>query len=110
MKKFISKIRKVIVLVFGTILALQSKIFASSSNIFSDKIVAMYGVPDIKVEEKINIPEIAKLGALLLTLIIGLTVFFKKSKRKTKQKIIIMIEIVVIIVAIYLVINNIIKS
>lgn len=42
MKKFISKIKKVVVLIIGTIIALPSKIYA----VLDDPITSLYGVYD----------------------------------------------------------------
>ena len=72
MRKLISKIKKVVVLIIGVIIALPSKIFAYTYKI--PTAVPVYGIPEPKPIEVIW--KYARVTIIPLALIVGLIVVF----------------------------------
>lgn len=125
MRKLISKIKKVVVLIIGVIIALPSKIFAYTYKI--PTAVPVYGIPEPKPIEVIW--KYARVTIIPLALIVGLIIYLKKRKKREnskkkkvylnkmylkksrssiKKKAIVMILIIVIVALIYYIINQII--
>ena len=100
MKKFISKIKKVIVLIIGVIIALPSKIYA----VFDDQITSLYGVydPPSPLEE---FWKIARYFIIPIILLIGIIVYLTKKKTSTRNKVLIILAFIIVIAIIYCIIN-----
>ena len=100
MKKFISKIKKVVVLIIGTTIALPSKIYA----VFDDSISALYGVyePPNPLEE---FWKIARFFIIPIILLIGIIVYLTKKKTSTRNKVLIILAFIIIMAILYCIIN-----
>lgn len=104
--KFLSKIKKIIISIGIAIISIPKKVFAVAVNP-SDIVQDLYGPPSAVlygVPSPVNPTwNISKLFVIPLALIIGLIIYFKKSKSTVKKKIIITILVIMITVAIYLI-------
>lgn len=112
MKKFISKIKKVIVAIVLAITSFPNKIFAvinpsalDIQDLYGPPQVALYGVAR---PPSIGIWKIARTFIIPIALLIGLIIYFKKGKSSKKKKILVTIGIIVITVILYFVVNKII--
>ena len=106
MKKFISKIKKVVVMAMGVIIALPGKIFAAMvPENFINKYQTLYGVrnPVSLIIEVIW--NIARITIIPIAVLIGLIVYFKKNKSSTKKKVLVTILTIGIVAIIYCIIN-----
>lgn len=112
MKKFISKVKKVIVAIVLAIISFPNKIFAALDPY---AIQDLYGPPPVATLYGIERPNtltiiwrIARTFIIPIALLIGLIIYFKKSKSSTKKKILVTIGIIVITAILYFVVNKII--
>lgn len=111
MKKFISKVKKVIVAIVLAIISFPNKIFAAmipNEEIFPpDNVQYLYGPPPVSlygVARRI----IARTFIIPIALLIGLIIYLKKSKSSKKKKILVTIGIIAITAILYFVIIKII--
>ena len=103
--KIIKRILKIIIVVMLAIASLPSKIFASPVPIPYGP--TLYGPAKPRVPESVHIIwGIASVFIIPITLLIGLIIYFKKSKSSKKKKILITIGILAITAILYLVIYN----
>lgn len=111
MKKIISKIYKVMVSIAIAIISFPSKIFAALDpsaiqDLYGPPPVALYGVA--RPSTVTIIWRIARTFVIPIALLIGIIVYFKKSKSSTKKKILVTLGIVALTALIYFIINKII--
>lgn len=108
MRKLISKIKRVVVMAMGVIIALPGKIFAAMApEEYLSVYTTLYGVPEPKPIEVIW--KYARVTVIPLALIVGLIMYFKKSKSSTKKKALVTILTIGIVAIIYCIINLIFK-
>lgn len=114
MKRFISKAKKVIVAIVLAIISFPNKIFATINPSALD-IQDLYGPPPVSLygvarpsTVTINFWRIARTFIIPIALLIGLIIYFKKSKSSKKKKILVTIGIIAITAILYFVINKII--
>lgn len=114
MKKFISKIKKVVVAIVLAIISFPNKILAAINPSALDiqdlygppQVVSLYGVA--RPSTLTIIWKIARIFIIPIALLIGLIIYFKKSKSSKKKKILVTIGIIIITVILYFVVNKII--
>ncbi len=109
MGNFISKIKKVVVMAMRVIIALPSKIFATiAPENYINEYQTLYGVrnPDFFLIK--GIWNIARITIIPIAVLIGLIVYFKKSKNSTKKKVLVTILTIAIVAVIYCIVNKII--
>lgn len=111
--KVLQKIKKIIVATGIAIITLSKKIFAISPNdilgmqdLYGPPPVALYGVA--RPSTITIIWRIARTFVIPIALLIGLIVYFKKSKSSKTKKILVTIGIIVITAILYFVVNKII--
>lgn len=109
--KIISKIYKVMVSIAIAIISFPSKIFAALDpsaiqDLYGPPPVALYGVA--RPSTVTIIWRIARTFVIPIALLIGIIVYFKKSKSSTKKKILVTLGIVALTALIYFIINKII--
>lgn len=113
MKKFISKVKKVIVVIVLAIISFPNKIFATINPSVLD-IQDLYGPPPVSLYGVARpstvtiIWRIARTFIIPIALLIGLIIYFKKSKSSKKKKILVTIGIIAITAILYFVVNKII--
>ena len=111
MRKFILKAKKVIVAVILAIISFPNKIFAINpsslyiQDLYGPPPVALYGVT--RPSTVTLIWRIARTFIIPIALLIGLIIYFKKSKSSKKKKILVTIGIIAITAIVYFVINKI---
>ena len=106
MKKFISKIKKVVVMAMGVIIALPGKIFAAiEPENFVKENQTLYGVRNLELSLSKGIWNIARITIIPIAVLIGLIVYFKKNKSSTKKKVLVTILTIGIVAIIYCIIN-----
>lgn len=104
MKKIWKKITKIISNIGLALFTFGTKVMARDF----DKIVPMYGIEPIEPKEPTfweKVLPIIKIVFLPLLLIIGLIVYWKKSKAEKKKKIYITIASIIFVALIYVLIN-----
>lgn len=105
--KILSKLKSVIVGAGIGILTFANKVFAiSPMNMIELDTVALYGVAKpnpVKV-----IFKIAKVFVIPVALIVGLLIYFKKSKSSKKKKLLVTLGIIAITAILYFIVNKII--
>lgn len=108
MKKFISKVKKVTFAIILAIISFPNKILAIVSP--SDIDLSKVQVDKLKYvpPNDVIIWRIAKIFIIPIALLIGLIIYFKKSKDSKKGKIVVTIGIIAITVILYFVIDKII--
>ena len=113
MKRFISKVKKVIVAIVLAIISFPNKIFAAINpsaldiqDLYGPPPVSLYGVA--RPSTVTIIWRIARIFIIPIALLIGLIIYFKKSKSSKKKKILVTIGIISITVILYFVVNKII--
>lgn len=108
MKKFISKIKKVVVMAMGVIIAFPSKIFAAiEPENFVKEYQTLYGVRNLELSLSKGIWNIARITIIPIAVLIGLIVYFKKSKNSKKKKALVTILTIAIVAVIYCIVNKI---
>ena len=100
--KIVERIKKGLTGIGAFLLTIPAKVFA----IEIDPPAALYGVPSPRVVDIIW--TIAKFFIIPIALLIGLIIYFKKSKSSKKKKILVTIGIIAITAILYFVINKII--
>ena len=120
MKKIISKIKKMTLSIGLAVISIPNKIFAVMSDFRDEQ--DLYGPPPTRITTPLlygppepenttrNIWEILKWTVIPLAFLIGIIVYFKKSKSSLKKKIIVTICVITIIVILYYIINLIINK
>ncbi len=111
MKKFISKVKKVIVAIVLAIISFPNKIFAAINSSASDIQQDLYGPALYGPARPSTVTilwRIARTFIIPIALLIGLIIYFKKSKSSKKKKILVTIGIIALTVILYFVINKII--
>lgn len=105
--KLVEKIKKGLIGMGIFILTIPTKVFA--------KVVVPN--PGIQTDYGVRTPnpifmiwDIARIFLIPITLLIGLIIYFKKSKSNTKKRVLVIIGIIVITVIVYFVVNNIIDQ
>ena len=100
MRKLISKVKKVVVMAMGVIIALPGKIYA----VLDDPITALYGVynPPNPLEE---FWKIARYFIIPIILLIGIIVYLTKKKTSTRNKVLIILAFLIIMAILYCIIN-----
>lgn len=112
MRKFILKVKKVIIAITLATISFPNKILATINPSILNEIlessqpVPVYGVP--KTSTLTIIWRIARTFVIPIALLIGLIIYFKKSKSIKKKKILVTIGIIAITAILYFVINKII--
>ncbi len=110
--KLLSKVKKGLIGIGLFLLTFPKKIFATSVQniieggkqyLYGPPTEALYGVYDPSPTSIIW--TIAKIFVIPVALVIGLIIYFKKSKSPTKKKVLIAILSIAIIVAVYIVGN-----
>lgn len=108
--KIVSKLKKVIVGIGVGIITFENKVFALSPNMIIEpemiKAETAYGIP--RPSPIRMILKVTKTFIIPLAVIIGLIIYFKKSKSSKKKKILVTIGIIAITVILYFVVNKII--
>lgn len=111
MKKIINRLKKIFIMIGTFCLSIYTKVFAIDAiqlnmiELEQDAIV-LYGVAKpnpVKV-----IFKIAKVFVIPVALIVGLLIYFKKSKSSKKKKILVTLGIIVITAILYFIVNKII--
>ena len=112
MKKIISKIYKVMVSIAIAIISFPSKIFAALD---PSAIQEAYGPPPTSTLYGVYRPspvtiilKIARTFVIPIALLIGIIIYFKKSKSSKKKKIFVSIGVIILTVLVVLTINAII--
>ena len=112
MKGFVSKIKKIIFSIAVAIISFPSKIFAA---IDPSAIQDLYGPPPTSTLYGVYRPSpvtiiwrIARTFIIPIALLIGLIVYFKKSKSSKKKKIFVSIGVIILTVLVVFTINAII--
>lgn len=98
-KKFISKIKKVVILIIGTIIALPSKIYA----MMYTQTEILYGPPVPSKSELLL--GIGKVLCIPIILLIGIIVYLTKKKTSTRNKVLIILAFIIIMAILYCIIN-----
>ena len=106
--KILSKLKSVIVGVGIGILTFANKVFAISPDMIIDPgmIETAYGIPRPSPIRKII--KIAKAFIIPIAVIIGLLIYFKKSKSSKKKKLLVTLGIIAITAILYFIVNKII--
>ena len=107
MKNFISKIKKVATSVGLAIITIPNKIFAVMSDYRVEQ--DLYGPPEPENTIR-SFLDILKLLIIPIAFLIGIIVYFKKSKSSLKKKIIVTICAIAIIAIVYCIIYLIISN
>ena len=113
MKRLVSKIKKIVISIITAIMYFPNKIFAVGNPIEIRPDI-LYGVP----QDLYGVPSspqpipiiwrVARTFIIPIALLIGLMIYFKKSKSSTKKKILVTIGIIAITAILYFVVNKII--
>lgn len=111
MKKIISRINKIVISIVVAIISFPSKIFAAIDpsaiqDLYGPPPVALYGVA--RPSTVTIIWRIARTFVIPIALLIGIIVYFKKSKSSKKKKVLVTLGIIVLTALIYFIINKII--
>lgn len=102
MKKFASKIKKVVVAIVLAIISFPNKIFAKKLIPVPGN-AELYGV--YRPSTVTTIWKIARTFIIPIALLIGLIIYFKKSKSSKKKKILVTIGLIAIVAILYFVLN-----
>ena len=113
MNKIILKVKKVLIAIVLAIISFPNKIFAAINpsaldiqDLYGPPPVSLYGVA--RPNTVTIIWRIARTFIIPIALLIGLIIYFKKSKGSKKKKILITIGIIAITAILYFVVNKII--
>lgn len=111
--KIISKIKKLIISVGIAIISFPNRIFAIDisqiQDLYGPPPVSLYGIPNPTNPIRI-IWKISKFFVIPLALLIGLIIYFKKSKSTKKKKIFVSAIAIICTIIIILIINNLIYN
>ena len=100
MRKLISKVKKVVVMAMGVIIALPGKIYA----VLDDPITALYGVYN-QPNPLEEFWKIARYFIIPIILLIGIIVYLTKKKTSTRNKVLIILAFLIIMAILYCIIN-----
>ncbi len=103
--KIIKKVKKFIVLIGIFFTTLTDKVFAVSKNMKEIQVQPEYGVPPVLTVGDI-IWNICKISFVPVVLLIGIIIYFKKSKDSNIIKVIFTLTILAIIFLLYFLINR----
>ena len=112
MKKLFDKVKKIIFSIGIFLITIPQKIFAIDIDSIRDVDIlygspeTLYGIP--RVSPIKSIWRIARSFVIPIILLVGLIIYFKKSKSSTKKKILVTIGIIAITAILYFVVNKII--
>lgn len=113
MKKIISKVRKIKLIIFLTIVGMQNKVLGYTStsqygwkqktNTLPSQYVVQpaYGVPSINMKTMVIIRRVCEILSIIvipIVMITGLIVYLNKSKSSFKKKILISILVIIFII------------
>lgn len=104
MKKSISKIKKILFTILLTIEGVQNKVLGYTP---------LYGVQKVKDDKSETIQNVWGVFSCIvipIVLLIGLIVYFKKSKSSLKKKIIISILVTIFIIILCFIVNYMVKE
>lgn len=102
MKKFVSKIKKVVVAIVLAIISFPNKI-STGINYVPQANETSYGV--YRPSTVTIIWKIARTFIIPIALLIGLIIYFKRSKSSKKKKILVTIVLITIVAILYFVLN-----
>ena len=102
MKKLVNGFKKIFLMLGTFCISIYSKVFAV--DIAADQI--LYGV--VKPNPVKVIFKIAKVFVIPVALIVGLLIYFKKSKSSKKKKLLVTLGIIAITAILYFIVNKII--
>ena len=106
MKKFISKTKRVIGSIVLAIISFPNKILAVINPIdIESEPGPKFGIP-IQITVMATVWKIARNFIIPIALLIGLIVYFKKSKSSKKKKVLVTIGIIAITVILYLIVDK----
>ena len=112
--KIVERIKKGLMGIGVFLLTIPTKVFAINDSMRGIAIDPAYGIPDpVKpVRNNIisNILNICRMFIIPIALLIGIIIYFKKSKSSKKRKIITVLITICIVAILYLVINYIINN
>lgn len=108
MKKIINRLKKIFIMIGTFCLSIYTKVFAISPTNMIEEIegVTLYGVAKPNPVKVIS--KIAKVYVIPVALIVGLLIYFKKSKSSKKKKLLVTLGIVAITAILYWIVSKII--
>ena len=112
--KLVERIKKVIITIVLAIISFPNKIFAKFDPSSVDYYIQYPDISDYGVVKSPGPAEtiwrIARNFIIPIALLIGLIVYFKKSKSSTKKKILVTLGIIALVTLLYFVVNKIIVN
>lgn len=107
MKKIINRLKKIFIMIETFCLSIYTKVFAIAPNTLIEiDAVALYGVA--KPSPTKMILKITKIFIIPIALIVGLLIYFKKSKSSKKKKLLVTLGVVAITAMLYWIVSKII--
>lgn len=107
MKKIGNIVKKALIAIGAFFITLPTKVFGIDTTNIEFRPETMYGVQD-PISYKIW--DISKIIVIPLALIIGLIIYFKKSKKPLKNKILISLMAIISVIVVVLIIDKIIGN